>query len=151
MGLKPQEIIEKESLTLREVWPKLTDTQKRWVAAYQKTESIAAAAREAGCAPQTAYNWGDLPRIAAHLFADQVAHAAMIELEDAVVEAARIKVQEVRDPGTTQKTQQDAATEILDRVLGRPIQSSQVAMKGELSHTTPSFYLPKNGREGEGE
>ena len=144
-----QQEIDKHGYTIESIWPKLTLNQKAFVVAAQRAESMAEAARNVGLVPQTVYNWGLKVRAAVRLFADQAAHIALLELEDAVIEAAQVKVQEIREPGSTKRSQQDAASEVLDRVLGRPIQSSQVALKGEVSHTAPTFYLPQNGREGE--
>lgn len=144
-----QEEIKKNGWTIENLWPTLSVSQKKFVIEAQGLESIAEAARNVGLVPQTVYNWGWKVKAAVHLFADQAAHVALMELEDAVIEAAQVKVQEIREPGSTKRSQQDAASEVLDRVLGRPIQSSQVALKGEVSHTAPTFYLPQNGREGE--
>lgn len=142
-----QKSIAEGETSLEKVWPKLSLSQKRVVIAAQRVESLAEAARQVGIQPQTVYNWGATIKTAIHLFADQAARAAHMELEDAVVEAAQLKVQELREPGTTEKPQQDVASEILDRVLGKPVQSSQVAFKGEVEHTAPTFYIPENGRE----
>jgi transposase-like protein len=144
-------LIEKKGWSIETLWPSLTATQKRYVTVAHRYETVADAAREIGVVPQTVYNWGPRVKAAVALFGDQVAQVALMELEDVLVEAAQVKVQEIRSPGSTKKLQQDAASEVLDRVLGRPLQSSQVAFKGEVEHTSPTFYIPENGREEESE
>lgn len=111
-----------ENSSLDELWEELTPSQKKFVAAYQRHTSKAAAAEEVGLAAQTVYNWPEKVNRAAELFSDATAELAMQELEEALVEAAMVKTQEVRDPGSTQESQQDAATDVMDRVMGKPTQ-----------------------------
>lgn len=113
--------VEKSS-DLADLWEELTPSQKKFVVAYQRHTSKADAAKEVGLAPQTTYNWPDYVNEAAELFSDATAELAMQELEEALVEAAMVKTQEVRRPGSTRESQQDAASDVMDRVMGRPTQ-----------------------------
>lgn len=114
--------------SLDEIWEELTPSQKRFVVAYQRHTSKADAAAEINLAAQTVYNWPDKVDRAAELFYEQTAALAMQELEEALVEAAMVKTQEVRQPGTTQESQQSAASDVLDRVMGKPTQKQDIDM-----------------------
>jgi phage terminase small subunit len=121
-----------ENRSLSDIWEQLTPSQKKFVVAYQRHVSKADAAEEVGLAASTVYSWPDRVDRAAELFSDATAELAMQELEEALVEAAMVKTQEVRDPGSTEESQQDAATDVLDRVMGRPTQKQDVDMDAEV-------------------
>ena len=118
--------------SLDEIWEELTPSQKRFVVAYQRHTSKADAAAEVGLAAQTVYNWPDKVDRAAELFYEQTAALAMQELEEALVEAAMVKTQEVRRPGSTQESQQSAASDVLDRVMGKPTQKQDIDMDATI-------------------
>ncbi len=111
-----------ENGSLDEIWEELTPSQKKFVVAYQRHTSKADAAEEIGLAAQTVYNWPGKVDKVAEMFSDATAQLAMQELEEALVEAAMVKTQEVRNPGSTDGSQQEAASDVLDRVMGKPSQ-----------------------------
>mgnify|MGYP006280510991 CR=1 FL=1 len=122
--------VEKGSLS--DLWEELTPSQKKFVVAYQRHTSKADAAKEVGLAAQTVYNWPAKVNEAAEMFSDATAQLAMQELEEALVEAAMVKTQEVRNPGSTQESQQDAASDIMDRVMGKPTQHQDIDMDATI-------------------
>lgn len=125
--------------SLEAIWGDLTPPQKKYVVAYQRHTSKADAAKEIGRSASTIYSWPDKVDHAAELFSDATAELAMQELEEALVEAAMVKTQEVRRPGSTQENQQDAATDIMDRVMGKPTQKQEVDMQGEVEVESDSL------------
>lgn len=121
-----------ENSSLDELWPELTPSQKKFVVAFQRHTSKADAAEEVGLAAQTVYNWPDKVNKAAELFSDATASLAMQELEEALVEAAMVKTQEIRDPGSTKERQQSAASDVMDRVMGKPTQKQDIDMDATI-------------------
>ncbi|MCS3827429.1 hypothetical protein GGP85_002899 [Salinibacter ruber] len=121
-----------ENSSLAEIWEELTPSQKRFVVAYQRHTSKADAAAEVGLAASTVYSWPDKVDHAAEMFYEETAALAMQELEEALVEAAMVKTQEVRDPGSTEGSQQEAASDVLDRVMGKPTQKQDIDMDATI-------------------
>jgi hypothetical protein len=101
-----------------EIWKTLTDIQRRYVLARTTHANKREAALALGLRPDTVYHWPpEIEEALALLLAD-VLQAAWSELREAAARAARIKTE-----GLTledDRLRQQAATEILDRVLGRP-------------------------------
>ena len=121
-----------ENSSLSDLWEDLTPSQKKFVVDFQRHTSKADAAEEIGLAAQTVYNWPEKVNAAAEMFSDATAELAMQELEEALVEAAMVKTQEIRDPGSTQGTQQEAASDVLDRVMGKPTQKQDIDMDATI-------------------
>lgn len=121
-----------ENSSLDEIWGDLTPPQKKYVVAYQRHTSKADAAQEIGRSASTIYSWPDRVDTAAELFSDATAELAMQELEEALVEAAMVKTQEVRNPGSTEGSQQEAASDVLDRVMGKPTQKQDIDMDATI-------------------
>jgi hypothetical protein len=85
------------------------------------------AAKRVGVHPTTVSRWdnkADLD-LAVNLLLKEPREAALAILTEAVIDAATIKVE-----GLAKGGKQQAATEILDRVLGRPMQRQELTGKG---------------------
>lgn len=118
---------------LQEIWSDLRPKQKQWVAAMQQAGTMGEAAKEVGLKPGTIYQWPEKVRVrAVNLYADATAELAMQELEEALTEAAMVKTKEVRNPGSTERSQQAAASDIMDRVMGKPTQKQDIDMDARI-------------------
>lgn len=102
-----------------------TIEQRKWIVARLLSTSDAAAARAVGVHPSTVCKWpekGELDRTVEALLADPMAQALTMIL-DAVPEAARVKIDGLRS--RKENVRQSSASEILDRVIGRPRQKME--------------------------
>lgn len=124
---------------LASLWNRLTPVQKRYCVVMQHAASKKAAAEEIGIPVGTVYHWPSYVDDAVQLLQDHAVEAAMAELQGALVEAAMVKTREIREPGTTGKAQQDAATEIIDRIVGKPTQRQEVQHEGGLQVESESL------------
>lgn len=106
------------SVRFQEIWHQLTDVQRRFLIARTQHPSKHQAALSIGLQPDTVYHWGPLINEALALIQAQILQTAVIQLSQVVARAALIKTQglDLADP----RLQQQVATEILDRVLGKP-------------------------------
>lgn len=102
-----------------------TIEQRKWIVARLLSTSDAAAARAVGVHPSTVCKWpekDELDRTVEALLADPMAQALTMIL-DAVPEAARVKIDGLRS--RKENVRQSSASEILDRVIGRPRQKME--------------------------
>jgi len=100
--------------------------QRKWVLARLLVTSDAKAAREVGIDPATVSRWpnkAELTKIVEALLADPI-QRAVEELREALPEASRIKREGLKS--RNEIVRQDVASEILDRVLGKPTQRQEV-------------------------
>jgi len=111
-----------ENRAFEEIWAELTPNQRRFVTQRRLHPTKRETAEAIGMSPNTVYQWPDVVNVAIEMYERNTLKAAQMELQEAVAEAAQIKVQELRDPGSTTKSQQKAAEEILDRVAGKATQ-----------------------------
>jgi len=96
-----------------------TPEQCKWVMARLATKTDREAAKRVNVHPTTVSRWDNKAELdrAVNLLLKEPREAALAILTDAVVDAARIKVSGLGSGG-----KQQAATEILDRVLGKSTQ-----------------------------
>lgn len=121
--------------TFAELWAKLTPTQKRFAVAMQEHPTKKDAAEAIGISPQTAYNFnGDVDAII-DFMVNNIALATLGIIQANATKAAQVKVEGL--DSKDEKVKQAAATEILDRQLGKPTQRSEITGKdGEALHIT---------------
>lgn len=111
-----------DNRAFEEVWEQLTPNQRRFVTKRRLHATKRETAEAIDMSPNTVYQWPDIVDTAIAMYEHNTLKAAQMELEEAVAEAAQVKVQEIREPGSTTKSQQEAAEEILDRVAGKATQ-----------------------------
>jgi len=119
---------------LRDLLRQLSVDQIRFVAARQHCSSDAEAANQIGVKPNTVYGWPETVKRAAKLMQFDGVIAAAEVLRQHVVDAAMVKID-----GLTlddDRLRQSVATEILDRVLGKAIETVDVQSKGEKVGST---------------
>ncbi len=120
-----------------EKFKRCTPTQIQWIMARTTAKSDTAAAKEIGIPVSTVYGWPQYVFDALHEVLEDQAAAAQTILRDAAIKAAKVKVSGLKSKNA--KVQHDSATEILDRVLGKPTQNvnanvtADVAVKGYVS------------------
>ena len=105
--------------------------QRKWIIERLQTTSDAAAARNIDISPSTVCRWenkAELDWAVAELLKDPQQQALEI-LTVAVVGAARAKLEglKVKHDDGTEHWHQGVATEVLNRVLGAPVQRSEVS------------------------
>lgn len=104
--------------------------QRKWVLARLLVTSDAKAAREVGIDPATVSRWpnkAELTQIVETLLSDPI-RRVVEELREALPEASRVKREGLKS--RNEGIRQDAASEIFDRVLGKPMQPTEVSGKG---------------------
>jgi len=109
----------------------VTPEQRKWVIERLQLTSDAAAARAVGVHPSTVCKWpnkAQLDLAVQELLKDPQQHALEI-LTHAVVDAARAKAEGIRvtKKDGTKTWHQGVATEILNRILGAPVQRSELS------------------------
>ena len=116
--------------TAQELLKGATPEQRKWVMARIAATSDLAAARIIGMDRHTVARWSNkskLDQAVAALLAEPQS-AALAIIQEAVTEAARLKVAGLKS--RKEPIAQAAATEILDRVLGKALQQTQVSGPG---------------------
>lgn len=118
---------------LRTILNDLEDRRLDYVQARSKSNSDAEAYREAGISKTIFYSWPaeereKLNAIAQRMKRETVARAWMA-IQDAAADAARVKVEGLRS--RDERIRQSAATDILDRNMGKPKQAVDVTSNGE--------------------
>jgi hypothetical protein len=116
---------------LRTELDQLKDSRLDYVIARSKARTDAEGYREAGIAKASFYSWPEEERTRLNDLAQQVKRAsalrAMMILQDATEEAARVKVDGLKS--RKENIKQDAASEILDRMIGKPVIRQEVSGK----------------------
>jgi len=110
-----------------ERWQQLGHNQQRFVVAMLDTESKKKAAEAIGIEPNTAYRWGSVMDDVIAYLRMQAKNAAITILADTVVKASMVKRAGL--DSSDEKTRQDSAQEILDRVVGRPTNRQEITGK----------------------
>jgi hypothetical protein len=111
-----------------EQWAALTRNQRRYVVAMLDSPSKKEAAEMIGMKPDTIYHWNsDVDDLIATIEADRQA-AALVILSNQAPMAAMVKVAGLESGN--ESVRQGASTEILDRVLGKPMQRQEITGKG---------------------
>lgn len=112
-----------EKSTFSALWQQLDHNQRRFAVAMLDSKSKKEAAESIDIKPNTVYSWnGEVDAVVAYLQKRQ-REAVMEILTQEAVKAAMVKVAGLDSSDEIRR--QDAATEILDRVLGRPTQRSE--------------------------
>ena len=111
------------------IWGNLTHNQRRFVVAMQEFPTKKAAAESIDLEPDTVYRWPEDVDEAIVLMSRDVREAATGVLAAALAKAAMTKVAGL-DSGD-ERTRQQVAAEILDRMLGKATQRSEVQHEGE--------------------
>ena len=124
------EITEKSiSERFSEVWRELSHNQRRFVVAMRQCSTKAEGAKLIQLEPDTVYRWPALVDEAIDLMDDSIKDASVEILSFAAAKAAMLKVGGM--DSDDEKVRQDSASEILDRVLGRPQQAIKHEGTGE--------------------
>lgn len=119
-GIPEKSISEKFSA----IWAQLNHNQRRYVVAMQESTSKREAAQAVDLEPDTVYRWPSVVDEAVELMALNIKDSAIDILANAAVKAAMVKVAGL--DSSNEKIRQDAATEILDRQLGKPTQHNEL-------------------------
>jgi hypothetical protein len=122
---------------LSDILPQLTHNQLRYVSVRNEYSSDKEAAEALGLSPQTVWHWPDHVNEAVKLMAKDGIHVAREVLRRNTSKAAAVKVAGL--DSDDEKIRQDAASEILDRQLGKPTQSQDHKFSGsfEVNVNTP--------------
>jgi len=118
---------------LRTILDQLEDKRLDYVQARSRVNSDAAAIRECGMSKTAYYNWPEDERKRlneiAQMFKRETAARALMVLQDAAVQAAEVKVSGLKDRDS--RVKQSAASEILDRTVGKATEKIDVTSGGE--------------------
>lgn len=135
MNQNPSEITEQStSERFSELWQALNHNQRRFCVAMLECNTKAEAAEMIDIKPDTVYRWGDEVDETIDLMVSDAKEAAVGMLTGALHKAVMVKLagMDEDDP----RIRQGAASEVIDRVLGKATQPSEI--KGEIAHTIPS-------------
>ena len=113
-----------ETLTFAAMWNALTPTQRRFVVAMTEHPNKKESAEAIGISPQTAYNWNGNVNEAIDFVRDNIALATLGVLTANAAKAAMVKSAGL--DSDDERIAQAAATEIIDRILGKSVQRSEV-------------------------
>lgn len=113
---------------LHGIWSELSRNQRRFVVAMQEFPTKKEAANSIGLEADTVYRWPNIVDEAIGIFSEDVETAALAIISRSVGKAAMIKATGL-DSGD-EKVRQLSATEILDRVLGKPMQKQEITGSG---------------------
>jgi len=112
---------------LKTILDQLEDNRLDYVLARSKTKSDADGIRNSGVGKTTFYGWDKEERDKLNELAQKLkretAIRALMLLQDAVEEAATVKIQGMKS--RNEHIKQNAASEILDRQLGKPTQRTE--------------------------
>ena len=119
---------------LQTVLSQLEDQRLDYVRARSLVNSDAQGYKDAGIAKALFYRWPPEERERLNELAQQLKRAtvarALMALQDAAEEAARVKIAGLKS--RDERVKQAAATEILDRNIGKPSQGIDVTSGGEV-------------------
>lgn len=113
-----------DSNEFAELWNKLTPTQKRFAVAMQEHPSKKEAAQAIGITPQTAYNFNGEVDDVIDFMTNNIALATLGILQANATKAAMVKAKGL--DSKNEKIAQDAASEIIDRNIGKVPQRSEI-------------------------
>ncbi len=108
-----------------ELWSKLTPLQRRFAVSMQEHSTKKDAAQAIGISPNTAYNWNSEVDQAIAYMTNNIALATLGIIQASATKAAMVKASGLDDDDS--KIAQSAATEILDRNLGKATQRMEHA------------------------
>lgn len=113
-----------------DIWSDLTHAQRQYVIARQEHPTKKDAAEAIGVPSSTVYKWPDVVEDAVRLVQEEAISSALSMLTSGLAKAAMVKLAGL-DSGD-ERVQQSAATEVLDRLLGKPTQRQEVTHDGAL-------------------
>lgn len=116
-----------ETETLDEILRTLTVEQLRFVVARQNCNSDAEAAKTIGISKGTVSRWPDNVEKAVRLMLLDGVHVAQELLRRALNDAVQVKIDGLQS--RHENIKQAAATEIIDRMMGKPTQRQEVTGK----------------------
>lgn len=108
-------------------WRKLSPTQKRFAVAMLDYPTKKEAAEAIGLSPQTVYNWNGSIDTVVSIMQENAALSALSIILASTNKAAMVKAAGL--DSDNEKIAQDAASEILDRSLGKPTQRNEITGK----------------------
>ena len=106
------------------MWPQLSRNQRRFVVAMQECATKKEAAESIGLEADTVYRWPSIVDDAVKILSDDVEAAVWDILADSAAKAAMVKVAGLDE--NDDKLRQAVASEILDRIMGRPTQRQEI-------------------------
>lgn len=117
--------------SFRQLWQSLNHNQRRFAVAMLDSPSKKEAALAINLEPNTVYKWNGPVDEVVEILLEQARDSAYSILEGSVVKAAMVKVSGL--DSDDERVRQSEATEILDRVMGKPKQEQAVDLttKGE--------------------
>ena len=126
----------------RQMWQELTHNQQRFAIAMLDAPTKKEAAVSIQILPDTAYRWNGVIDDVIAFMRTQAKEAAIGILADKATKAAMVKVAGLDSDDEIRR--QDAATEVLDRVLGRATQRQEHTGKdgGPIKTESNSSYGP---------
>lgn len=127
-----------------DIWNQLTPSQRRFVVAMQEHPTKKEASAAVDISPNTAYNWPPIVDIACDFMANNIALATLGILQANAGKAAMVKAKGL--DSSDEKIAQSAATEIIDRNLGKPTQRNEVTGK-DGEQLGVMVYVPDNNRD----
>jgi len=116
------------------LWGQLTFDQQRFITAMLEVHSKKAAAEAIGLEPNTVYKWPVIVDEVLSLVATDLYQSAMDVLQLKVLKAVMVKVAGL-DSGD-EKIRQAVATEVIDRVFGKPTQKQEIGLTGTITTLT---------------
>lgn len=122
------EKMEEESTSeanFRRLWQQLTHNQRRFAVAMLDSPTKKDAALACELEPNTVYKWNGIVDEVVEILLDRAADSAYDILEGNVVKASMVKVAGL--DSTEEKVRQDVASEVLDRVMGKPTQRQEIS------------------------
>jgi len=121
---------------LRTKLDQIQDSRLDYVIARSKARTDAEGYREAGIPKATFYSWSEDERKTLNELAQQVKRAsalrAVMILQDATELAALVKVEGLKSK--KENIKQYASTEILDRMIGKPVQRQELQHDGTINY-----------------
>jgi hypothetical protein len=106
------------------MWEKLNTNQRRYAIAMLESSTKKEAAELVGIEPNTAYKWGDEINKVVDFMRANIEASAMGIILNAASKAAAVKSGGL--DSEDERVRQGVATEILDRMLGKPTQRSEL-------------------------
>jgi len=122
---------------LEELLADLTTDQLRYVLARINSSSDVEAARKVGINPKTVANWGDKVSVPVRMLLMDTIKAATLKMKKALLDAVDIKLAGLHSKN--EATRQSVSTEIIDRLLGKPINKSEITGKDGKSIPVDMF------------
>jgi len=121
---------QEKSIRINDLLRGTTLEQRRWVWARLQEATDAAAAKRVGLHPATVCRWPNKKQLdgAVAALLDDAIEAARMMLADVLLEAVRVKIAGLHS--RNEPIRQNVATEIIDRVLGKPSQRQEITGAG---------------------